>query len=257
LISKVAVLLSIGRNDASGRPQRADRDARALEMALGLVPCSQLHAVHAGNPNEAALQEYLGMGLDRLTVLATPAAADPVPALIAHLHELRPSLILAGTSSEHGEASGTVPYLVARALDLPLASAAAEAKIDALQAEILQVLPRGERRRLAAKLPAVVTIDKTAPDPRMSAFGRARRGQLDVIAGKATPDDDRSSWTAVPARRRPKRIKSVSGNAAERLRAVAETKGGQGEVLAWPSAQEAAQRILDFLLHEEIVRRKP
>jgi electron transfer flavoprotein beta subunit len=33
---KVAVLVSVGRHPASARPRRADADARAVELALGL-----------------------------------------------------------------------------------------------------------------------------------------------------------------------------------------------------------------------------
>ena len=35
----------------------------------------QIHAIHAGDPAEAALRDYLGMGLERLTVLASRRGA--------------------------------------------------------------------------------------------------------------------------------------------------------------------------------------
>jgi len=65
----IAVLLSVGRHPASGRARRADLDARALELALGLADTARVHAIHAGDPQEPALREYLGMGIGRLTVL--------------------------------------------------------------------------------------------------------------------------------------------------------------------------------------------
>src|SRR5690349_249452 len=90
----VAVLLSIGSHPASGRPRRAPLDAQALELALRLTESGQtarIHALHAGNPDEPSLRDYLGMGLDRLEVLETAPGADPVPALIARLRELAPA----------------------------------------------------------------------------------------------------------------------------------------------------------------------
>ena len=71
----VAILLSIGRHPASGRSRRADLDARALDLALRLGPEVRLHAIHAGDPAEPALADYLGMGLETLTVLRQPSGA--------------------------------------------------------------------------------------------------------------------------------------------------------------------------------------
>ena len=100
---EVAVLLSVGRHPASGRARRAELDSRALELALRLAAASagdgapvRVHAVHAGSPAEPALRDYLGMGVERLTVLDIPASADPLAPLIAHLAARRPSLVLAG-----------------------------------------------------------------------------------------------------------------------------------------------------------------
>ena len=39
----IAVLVSVGRHPASGRARRADRDARAIELALRLSPSAPLH----------------------------------------------------------------------------------------------------------------------------------------------------------------------------------------------------------------------
>ena len=58
----VAILVSAGAHSLSGRPRRADLDARAIELALRLSPSAPLHVVHAGDPKEAALRDYLGAG---------------------------------------------------------------------------------------------------------------------------------------------------------------------------------------------------
>ena len=55
---EVVVLLSVGRHPVSLRRRRAPMDARALELALRLPEVSIL-GLHAGDPEEPALRDYL------------------------------------------------------------------------------------------------------------------------------------------------------------------------------------------------------
>jgi electron transfer flavoprotein beta subunit len=248
----IAVLLSVGRHLASGRSRRAEIDARALELALNLG--GRIHAIHAGDPGEPALREYLGMGLETLCVLRQPAGSDVVPALVRQLALIRPTLILAGAAAEQGPGSGMLPYLLARQLDLPLLPAVAGLALNGGLLDALQALPRGRRRQLRADLPAVVTVDRAAPAPRQSAYGRARRGAIDVIdmaAGPRVPAGARE----VAARPRPRRLKVMTGaSAAERLRAATEMQAGRGKLMVNPPAEEAARAIMDYLQSEGILR---
>jgi len=159
MTADIAVLVSIGRHPASGRARRAERDARALELALRLSPAAKPLVLHAGDPGEPALRDYLGMGLDSLTVLRLPPDADPLPALIEYFRNLRPRLLLAGTGAEAGEGSGLLPYAIADALDAVMAADIADIARAGDRLELLQALPRGRRRRLSAALPAVVTVE--------------------------------------------------------------------------------------------------
>ena len=59
----VAVLLSVGRHPASLRNRAAAADARALELALRLGDGVRIRALHAGDPAEPALRDYLAMGI--------------------------------------------------------------------------------------------------------------------------------------------------------------------------------------------------
>jgi len=251
----IAVLVSVGRHPASGRARRADRDARALELALRLSPSARPLVIHAGDPREPALRDYLGMGIESLTVLDLPADADPVPALVEHLKKARPRLVLAGAGAEAGEGSGVVPYAVAAALDAAIAADIADVALAGDRLDLLQALPRGRRRRLSAALPAVVTVGSAAPPARPFAFGPARRGRIEVIKAAAAPDAERAGWRLRPARARPKRLKVASGGgAAERLRAATEVAAGRGRLLVDPPPAEAARAIWDYLLAEGIVR---
>ena len=247
----VAVLLSIGRHPASGRSRRAEIDARALELALGLG--ARIHAIHAGDPREPSLRDYLGVGVDTLTVLRQPKDSDVLPALAKHLALLRPGLILAGSAAEQGAGSGMLPYLLARELDLPLLPAIAGIAVNGSLADVLQALPRGRRRQLRADLPAIATVDRAAPAPRQSAYAKARRGRIEIIdipAGPALVSDARE----IAARARPRRLKIMTGgSAADRLRAATEMQAGRGRLMVDPPADEAARAILEYLRAEGIL----
>jgi len=69
--SNVISLVSIGAHPTSGRPRRADQDARAVELGLQLAG-DKLQVLHAGDIHEPALRAYLGMGLEQLHVLQQP-----------------------------------------------------------------------------------------------------------------------------------------------------------------------------------------
>jgi electron transfer flavoprotein beta subunit len=250
---KVAVLLSIGRHPSSGRARRAPLDARALELALRL-PDADIHAIHAGDPSEPVLRDYLGMGLKRLTVLEISPESDPVPALVAHLRKLGPDLIFAGRCAERGEDSGMIPYTVAQTLGHPLLSDVADVTVNQGLASLIQALPRGRRRLAELRLPFVAAVHPAAPEPRQSAFARGRRGIIDAVAAQSEHDVFARECEIRPWRLRPRRLRLASGGSAlERLKAVTETKSGQGQVLIGPSPDEAARAIYDYLLERRMI----
>jgi electron transfer flavoprotein beta subunit len=252
-VPEVAVLVSLGRHPTSGRARRADLDARAVELALS-IPGATLHLVHAGDPNAPALRDYLGMGVDRLTVLSIGPEDDPVPALIDHLTARRFDLVLAGLAAEAGEASGLVPYLIAEALGAPLLAGIVALERQGARVLGHQVLPGGRRRAYSAPTPAVLTIARQAPDARPVAFARARRGTIVTVHAATVPDEARRSWRAAPARPRPKRLRArVAGGAKARIDAATRLATGAGKVMVDPSAEEAAWAIWDYLVTEGIV----
>jgi electron transfer flavoprotein beta subunit len=254
----VAILLSVGRHPASGRARPADLDARALELALRLKHQTRLHAIHAGQPEEPALRDYLGMGLASLTVLRQRPGVDALPAILWHLASLKPALVLAGAEAEAGEGSGMLPYLVARALKAALLPHLAEASWSGDGLAALQALPRGRRRQLAAALPVVATVDRAAPAPRQSAFARARAGHIEIIDPPATAAASAVELREVPARPKPRRLKiAAGGSAAERLKAATEMQAGGGQILVQPGAEAAARAILDYLVKEGILSGAP
>src|SRR4051812_48379212 len=258
---EIAVLLSVGSHPASGRARRAPLDAQALELALRLVEsghATRIHALHAGNPAEPALRDYLGMGLDRLEVLETAAApgADPVPALTARLRELAPALILTGAVAEGGEDSGMVPYLIAQALNRTLVPDIVGIDLTDAEAALTQALPRGQRRLVEARPPLVATLHSSAHAARQSAFARARRGTIEARpATTVQPDEFLAECTIRPWRPRPKLMRvQRGGSALDRMKAATETKTGQGQLMVHPSPDEAAAAIYDCLVQQGMIR---
>lgn len=257
---KVAALVSVGRHPVTGRPRRAEYDARAVEMGLSMATSGDLRLVHAGECSqeaEGALRGYLGMGIDAVDVLQQPSGADIVPVLEAWLRDLGPRIVFCGARGETGEASGLVPFLLAERLGWSVVCGLAEVEsVDGDTMTVLQALPRGQRRRLKVRLPAVVTVDAAAQPARQSAYGPGRRGQLQRLKAEVTPDMASQSWTTAPARKRPKRLKIVkAASARDRFKAAAaKAEGGGGQVITGVSAQEGAEAILKLLREEGVLR---
>ncbi|GGB96297.1 hypothetical protein GCM10011352_23000 [Marinobacterium zhoushanense] len=254
---RITALISIGKHPGSGRARRAEQDARAVEMAMTLSP-QGMEVLHAGDPQADSLRAYAGMGLKKLRILQQGETADVVPALSQYLKQQKPDIILTGVRAESGESSGMTPYLLGEALGLPVVTRIAEiVSIDNGEANLLQALPRGQRRALRVPLPFVASVDMAAAAPRQSAFGPGSRALMDSEdIGVAVNDEVKAGWTEAPARKRPKRLKVVKAKtAADRFKAAtAKSTGDGGKVLRDKPASEMAQAVFDLLLEEGVLR---
>ncbi|WP_251978687.1 electron transfer flavoprotein subunit beta [Salinicola avicenniae] len=261
---KTVALVSSGRHPVSGRAGRAREDARAVEMGLSLSG-GTLTLLHAGDADDAALPEYLGMyhglsagaGPGRLDLLPMAPDGDALPALAARLRQSDARLVLTGQRAECGEGSGMLPYLLAETLGWSIATGiAAIEQCDGDHVTVLQALPQGQRRRLEVALPCLLAVDGVAPAPRQSAFGPARRGITDSVATAApAADPGWAAWQWQPARARPKRLKVVkSTNARDRFKAAAaKSAASGGQVLTDLAPDEAADRLLAYLRSEKVL----
>ncbi|MFT2110632.1 electron transfer flavoprotein subunit beta [Marinomonas sp. 2405UD68-3] len=253
---RIVSLISIGKHPQSGRERRADQDARAVELGLALSK-DRLTVLHVGDAEQAALRQYAGMGLDEIQVLEAPSQADALIPLTDYMQEHAPTIILTGVRAESGESSGMVPYLLAEKLGWPMVPRIADiVSINDGMAEVLQALPRGQRRVIKVALPFIASVDTAAPEARQSAFGPASRAALTTQICAVETDDVAVKWAEAPARKRPKRLKIIKAKtAAERFKAAtAKPQGESGKVLIKESDQEKAQEILNLLVEEKVFR---
>lgn len=254
----VISLVSIGEHPTSRRVRRAEQDARAVELGLKLVG-DNLQTLHAGpdeSAQQTALRGYLGMGLAEINLLEMPLQTDAALVITQHLKQQTPDIILTGVRAENGESSGMLPYLLAEQLNMAMVSSIADIlSVDTVnkQAEVLQALPRGQRRKLKVDLPFIASVDMAAAIPRQSAFGPSSRGLIDATTVELSEGQESVTWQITDAKKRPKRLKIVKAKtAADRFKAAtAKAEGGGGKVVH--GVEESAQAIFDLLVEEGMI----
>jgi electron transfer flavoprotein beta subunit len=251
---RIAVLLSSGCHPLSGRARGAERDKRALELALRLGDVS---AVHVGSRNvDVQLRDYLAMGLGRVDHVVLPEQFDVVPALTEWLAEAKVDVILAGTRTEQGASTGLVPYLVAHALRLPVAADASDFRANGGSLCVAQSAPAGERRLLCVPMPAVVTVGDAGPVPRPGSFRRRTSGQIEQLrscggtvwrsdAARATADSTLAS----------ERTEQMP--AKDRIAATRDQAATGGRIITNVTPEAAAREILSFLRERNLLPPSP
>jgi len=246
---RIAVLVSIGRNPVSGAARPDRNDLLALELARKAG--GEVTIFHAGDPNEPALADYLAYSAAPLEILPLPGGQNIVPALAARLQGFH--LILTGSRTEGGEASGMLPYALAKRLGLPIVAQALDLAVAEGQAEITQFLPKGQRRRVTVRLPAIIAVHPMAPlTPRYSHLRRVS-GQSVTLPAPASTEATSTAWRTEPARK-PVVLKAAekkSGRARMAAAIASESKGGTLVTEGTPA--EKAQAILAYLRSHRLI----
>ncbi|MGZ9712752.1 electron transfer flavoprotein subunit beta/FixA family protein [Glaciimonas sp. GNP009] len=268
-LKRLAVLVSVGRHPVSGIARYSRNDAAAMSMAVALAQSTaaiSLDIIHAGNPDNAALSDYLALGAKPVKVIALEDDQNIIPVLKQALENY--DLILCGSCAEGGEASGMVPYLLASQLGLPIvadvigitpdpASASDDVKTDIM---LQQFLPKGRRRAIAVTLPALLTVHPLAPSNARYAHASLQSGAIDrhktrtQLSSVTNNLDQQQAWRLSPATARPLKLvaqEKRSGHARMLSATVAESRGGR--MIQEGSASEKAQAILTYLREHRLV----
>jgi electron transfer flavoprotein beta subunit len=260
---KIAVLVSVGRHPVSGTARYSRNDAAALTIALSLAKehGAALDVLHAGDPSNPALNEYLALGARSVEVLEISAEphlqVDAAPLFAARLQGY--DLVLTGTRAEGAFDSGMLPYRVAHALEIPLVGAAVDLSLLDGCAQVRQFMPKGVRRRVEVRLPALIAVHPLANAAPTYAYARLCEGSVRVAATQAqagsralNPDD--LAWTSRPAAAKPVRLAAAekrSGHA--RMLSATTTESRGGSVVIDGSSVEKAQVILAYLREHQLV----
>lgn len=244
----VLVLAALGRNPVNGAARPNRDDLLALELGRGL---GNVALLHAGNSAQGVLGDYLAYGATEVDVLTVIDGQDVASALAERAggHDL----ILTGTRAEGGEGSGLVPYLVAERLGWPMVAQALEIRIAHGHAEVTQALPKGQRRHVRVRLPAVIAVDPKAPVTPRYAYARRAAGRVVRLDGEAAVPVE-SAWRVEPATRRPVKFKareSKAGHARMLSAIVTESKGGV--VVSTGTPADKAQAILSYLRTHKLI----
>lgn len=253
-LQRIAVLVSSGRHPVSGASRYSRNDAAALELGHKLAHQhgAQLDVIHAGDPADPALPEYLALGAQQVEVLNCTPEDDAAQALATRVREH--DLVLTGTRAEGAHDSGMLPYRVAALLGYALVGAAVDLEVEAGQARVRQFLPKGLRRRVEAALPAVVAVHPLAEARPAYAYARLRAGSVWPSAAARVPDTEAAAWQSGPAARKPVKFAAAerrSGHA--RMLGATTTESRGGNVVNAGTSVEKAQVILAYLREHQLI----
>jgi electron transfer flavoprotein beta subunit len=249
-LKRIAVLVSAGKHPVSGQARHCRNDGLALQIGLNLS--NDLKVLHAGESNNTALQDYLALGAKQIDVIP---ADNVVENLAAQLKNV--DLILTGTRAENGEDSGLLPYLLAAKLNLPIVADALEItqrenQLRENQLEVLQFLPKGQRRRVLVSLPAVVAVHPSAAVTLNFIHARQSLGSISTLpAGNAATKP--SQWLTGAPRKPIKLVASATLTGHQRLMAAISSKAKGGAVVNEGNNVEKAQVILRYLREHQLI----
>ena len=253
-LKRFAVLVSVGRHPVSGATRYSRNDAVALEIGRQLADrhLAQLDVIHAGDPDNPALSEYLALGAKEVVVLACDDGDDAAAAIAERLQGY--DLVLTGTRAEGAYDTGMLPYRVAEALGYPLVGQAVDVAIEEGRAAVRQFLPKGLRRRVETTLPAVVAVHPLANAQPRYAYARLRAGVIRPTQVAPGADAHAAAWTIGPLERKPVKLVAAekrSGHA--RMLSATTTESRGGNVVIEGTSVEKAQVILAYLREHQLI----
>ena len=259
-MKQIAVLVSCSKHPISGVARHHHNDSLALQLGLNLANkhTATLQVLHAGDAENPALQDYLALGASQIDVIS--ATGNVLEKLVTQLQNV--DLILTGTRAENGEDSGLLPYLLADKLNLPLVAGALEISShentlyeNQPNIEVLQFLPKGQRRRIVVTLPAVIVVHPLAPISLKFVHAQRSLGRINVMANKLSDIElstHATTWITEPPRKAIKLKAQTKQTGHERLMDAISSKPKGGTVVNDRNNVEKAQVIITYLREHQL-----
>ena len=257
---KLIILLSQARHPLSGKAVCSPNDLRALAIAQSLSESSnvELRAVHAGDPQDPVMNEYLGYGLKSIDIIATKQDEDPCPKLAGYLQQEQPQIILTGMQALGGLASGLVPYILAEQINYPLISGVISAAIEEDKLVCSQYLPKGRRRDFTLSPPTILSVHLRAASKPQFVWAKQQQGQINILEqedskGKASHTNLIENWDTAPAQKKRSRLSIRSNRSGfERMQRAVSLSGGGGNIIKDGSALEKAQITYNMIKQQDV-----
>ncbi|MFM9835493.1 MAG: hypothetical protein ACKVOA_05265 [Methylophilaceae bacterium] len=256
-MKKLACLVSIGAHPVSKEARYSHNDSLALGLGKVIAKAKkiELDVLHAGDAENPALDDYLALGAENIKVLPISDNINVVASIALLLKDT--DLILTGTRAESSEDSGMLPYMLAEKLQIPLINYALDIKVKAGAIEVLQFLPKGKRRRISVKLPALVTVHPLASIKTNYVFAKKVIGKVTTCESENMMTDlagQKASWTLQPNLRRPNKLKAREDITAHaRMLAAISSESKSGLVVNEGTSVEKAQVILTYLREHYLI----
>ena len=217
--------------------------------------------LHVGDADNPALQDYLALGASQIDVISM--TGNMLEKLTAQLQNV--DLILTGTRAENGEDSGLLPYLLAAKLNLPMVTGALEVSLyentlhekhaRTNKLEVLQFLPKGQRRRVAVALPAVIAAHPLAPLTLHFIHARRNLGHIRMLTNQLS-DADISANSTIGITELPRKTMKLKAQTKqtghERLMNAISSKAKGGTVVIDENNVEKAQVIITYLREHQL-----
>jgi electron transfer flavoprotein beta subunit len=258
IIKHITTLVSAGRHPVSAEPRHCHNDSIAMTLGLNMAESTSAkhHVLHAGNPDNKSLNEYLALGTGQIDVIPISDDTDVVDCLAAQLNHV--DLILTGSRAESGEDSGLLPYLLAEKLGIPLVVNALAIKANENTIEVLQFLPKGKRRNVTVKMPAIIAIHPLAPADLRFAYTRQISGVIKSLPAHHSPtpsaNGHKTQWQTQAAIRKPIKLKAPENKSGhERMLKAISSESKGGAVVNNGNSVEKAQVILGYLREHRLI----
>lgn len=253
-LERIAVLVSVGRHRVSGVACYSRNDASALELGRTLAQAhgARLEVLHAGDPSNLALTDYLALGAPRVDVLTCGDGDDAAALLAERLRDV--PLVLTGTRAEGAYDTGMLPYRLADALGYALVDSALDVALKDDRLAVTQFLPKGFRRSVEAALPAVVAVHPQAAATPRYAYARAVAGAIEPHRIDTLREPSADAWRIGPVERKPIKLAAAekrSGHARMLTATTTESRGGN--VVIEGTSVEKAQAILGYLREHRLI----